>query len=416
MTLSIKRCKLEKIEAAAFHWLPNLEELSLYNNSLEQENSLPNSIFQPLKMSLKILDIRINLMNPKINLMTYPKSVAELQNLVELRMDCLTNKSLPAEYSLLKHLQTLIFGGGQGNIRMLHQNMFAAILKLNVTKIDLTGLYISMIWRQTFSGLKSLSWLDLSNNPYLSLSMKNFAASLNETSVTKLNLNNTGLGTSSKSVSALLRYFCHLPLKELTLDNNYLNGMDPIFKECFPTVEVLSLGDNYLYFSSDLVGDTTFGLPNLIGFNFTWQRQANSLEKVRYRQFQIFKNKPNGKPILCKKGTTCPLPFPPKLQWLDISHHGFFLVVVPQSVILTNTSVKSIGASNCDIQTMKLPVYCPPDRHIKIYLESLDASDNGLQCINATAFDKNVTNCDWNSLKYFNLRNNQLGNIDTNTH
>ena len=111
---------------------------------------------------------------------------------------------------------------------------------------------------------------------------------------------------------------------------------------------------------------------------------------------------------------TCPLILPPILQWVDVSHHGFYLVVVPQSVILTNTSLKSIKASNCGIQSVKLPIYCPPDRHIKIILESLDVSNNGLQCINATAFDKNVTNCDWSSLKYFNLKNNQLGNIDIN--
>ena len=70
-------------------------------------------VFKPLDKSLKMLDIRINLMNPNTDLVNYPKSVAELSNLKELRMDCLTNKSLPAEYSSLKHLQTMIFGGGR---------------------------------------------------------------------------------------------------------------------------------------------------------------------------------------------------------------------------------------------------------------------------------------------------------------
>ena len=114
-------------------------------------------------------------------------------------------------------------------------------------------------------------------------------------------------------------------------------------------------------------------------------------------------------------GMTCPLLLPPRLEWFDISHHGFYLVTVPQSVILTNSSLKSAFASNCGIQTMKLPVYCPPGWNIKIHVERVDVSNNGLQCVNATAFDKNVTNCDWRSLKYINLRSNQLGNIDTNT-
>ena len=416
VSLSMKRNKLQTIQIAAFHGLPNLKELNLYNNSLEQESSLPNSVFQPLNRSLKLLDIRINQMNPNTDLVNYPKSVAELHNLTELRMDCLTNKSLPAEYSSLKHLQTLIFGGGRQNVKMLHQKMFAAISKLRVTKIDLAGLYISMIWGKTFPDLKYLNLLDLSNNPQLSLSMKNFSASLHKTSVTKLNLNNTGLGTASQNASMLLRFFCNLPLKELTIDHNSINNVDPLFKECFPNIEVLSFGDNYLFFSSEFVDDTIFGLHNLTGFNLTWQRQANSITKTGSRQLKTtFKDKHTGKPIVCQEKMTCPLILPPKLKWIDLSHHGFYLVVVPQSVILSNTSLKSIGASNCGIQTMKLPVYCPPGWNIKIYLERVDVSNNGFQCVNATSFDKNVTNCDWSSLKYLNLRNNQLGKIDTNT-
>ena len=417
VTLSIKRSKMEKIEPAAFHWLPNLKELNLYNNSLEQERSLPDSLFQPLNKSLKMLDIRLNLMNPNIHLVNYPKSVAELTNLEELRMDCLTNKSLPVEYSSLKHLQRLILGGGRRNIRILHQKMFVAILKLAVTKIDLTGLYISMIFEKTFSGLKSLNWLDLSNNPKLSLSMNNFAASLNETSVAKLNLNNTGLGTASQNASTMLRLFCNLPLKELTLDHNYIYKLDPVFKECFHTLEVVSFGDNYVLLTGGFVSDSLWGLPNLIGYNLSWQVKANAIARTRFRQLDgkslSIMNKYNG--ISCMIGMTCPLLLPPRLEWLDISHHGFYLVTVPQGVILTNSSLKSAFASNCGVQTMKLPVYCPPDRYIKIHVETVDASSNGLQCVNATAFDKNVTNCDWRSVKYINLRNNQLGNIDTNT-
>ena len=299
--LSIKKSKLEKIEPDTFRWLPNLKELNLNNNSLEQENSLPNSVFQPLNKSLNLLDIRINLMDPNIDLVNYPKAVAELHNLEELRMDCLTNKSLPVEYSSLKHLQTMTFGGGRRNIRIIHEEMFAAILKLNVTKIDLTSLFISMIWEKTFSGLRYLNWLDLSNNPHLCLSMKIFAASLNETSVTKLNLNNTGIGTASSSPSTLLRFFCHLPLKELTLDHNSINHVDPIFKECFSSLEVLSFGDNYLYFSHEFVDDTLFGLPNLVGFNFTWQRQSNSVTTTGHGHLQkVFRKRPIGKLILCK--------------------------------------------------------------------------------------------------------------------
>ena len=134
IAISIKRNKLEKIEPDAFRRLPRLKELNLYDNSLKKETSLLKLVFQPLNKSLKMLDIRMNLMNPNIDLVNYPKSVAELSNLEELRMDCLTNKSLPAEYSSLKHLQTLIFGGGRWNVRILHQKNVCSYFKVKGNK------------------------------------------------------------------------------------------------------------------------------------------------------------------------------------------------------------------------------------------------------------------------------------------
>ena len=47
-------------------------------------------------------------------------------------------------------------------------------------------------------------------------------------------------------------------------------------------------------------------------------------------------------------------------------------------------------------------------------LETVDLSNNGLKCVNESSFDQRQTNCDWNSVKYFYLNNNNLGQISGN--
>ena len=104
--LSIKDNQMMRIDAGVFQHMPNIQELVLYNYSLEHENSLPESLFQPLSKSLKMLDIRMNILNRKLYLVNYPTSIGKLYNLRDLKMDCLRNKSLPFEYANLKQLKT----------------------------------------------------------------------------------------------------------------------------------------------------------------------------------------------------------------------------------------------------------------------------------------------------------------------
>ena len=44
----------------------------------------------------------------------------------------------------------------------------------------------------------------------------------------------------------------------------------------------------------------------------------------------------------------------------------------------------------------------------------MNVSNNNLQCINASFANKTVSGCDWSTLKYLYLGNNELGNIDGN--
>ena len=44
----------------------------------------------------------------------------------------------------------------------------------------------------------------------------------------------------------------------------------------------------------------------------------------------------------------------------------------------------------------------------------MGCSNNDLQCVNFTAFDINVTNCDWSCLKYLYLSHNRFGDSEDN--
>ena len=242
--LGIRHNRLKKIDTGVFGRLEKLETLDLYNNSLKYQDSLPGSVFHPLSQSLKVLDIRMNLLGDEVH---YPSSVGELHHLEELRMDCLRGQSLPSEYSNLKQLRKITFTRAHKNVGLLSDNMFNGVKDLNITEVDLASLEIGVIDKQTFSRLPNLKKLDLSNNNVLSLQFHTFASSLKNTSIQSLMLNNTGIGGSGlKGTSMKIKEFCGLKLKILTLDFNQIEGLGPIFRICFPELEILSLADNYL--------------------------------------------------------------------------------------------------------------------------------------------------------------------------
>ena len=122
--LSIRHNQITEISTGTFKELYKLENLDLYNNSLKYENSLPGSVFIPLSHSLKVLDIRMNLLGADGH---YPPSVNELHNLEELRIDCLRDHSLPSEYSELKQLRKIVFSGGRKNVGLLGDDLFSAL-------------------------------------------------------------------------------------------------------------------------------------------------------------------------------------------------------------------------------------------------------------------------------------------------
>ena len=384
------------------------KKLNLYNNSLELVNSLPKSVFLPVRTSLKVLDIRMNLKNENLDLLNYPVSVGKLYNLVELRMDCLRGKPLPGEYRYMVHLEKLVFMDGRTNIVTLQNNVFDSVSMSKISEINLAGLNIQTIGLQTFSKLKALKTLDLSNNLRLVNHVGDIAASLRNTSVKALRLNNTGLSTSP-SVTTVLKQFCHIDLTELTLDGNYIHIIEPVFRDCFPNLEVLSLGYIFIFLYTSLMDDI-LSLKKLIGFDIS--HQGKYLDSDVPTKSRATLKRKTRETHLCEEDMACPVVLPPKIKWIDASHNQFHTADVTEMVLMRNNTLSFLNVSHSGMQTLRRPLYCA--FNITPQIEVIDLSNNNLRCFVANFFNKTETRCNWHSLKFFYLKNNQLGNIEGN--
>ena len=311
LVINLKNNKIGQIGTTAFKYLPKIRKLNLFNNNIR---FLTKSVFIPISKSLLMLDIRMNVKEDNKESLNYLSPVAELTNLIDLKMDIIKNKSLPKEYGQLKHLQKLSFMGGGRYIKFIHDDMFDSVKLLNITEVHLIGLQLDIIGKLTFIKTPNLRILDLSNNPRLGTHLSDIAASLKNTSIEALRLNNTGIGNAYKSSTEIVKSFCGFGLIELTLDDNFIHKIDPIFSKCFQKLEILSLADNYLEETLELVFDT-LQIEHLVGLNYSSQSRVgdnvvpdseNKRLKRRAGQFHI-----------CEQHMACPMIFPPKFKWVD---------------------------------------------------------------------------------------------------
>ena len=156
------------------------------------------------------------------------------------------------EYDKLKKLTKLSFAGGRKEVGSIRDDMFKAVSKSGIIDVNLGELNIGVIGNGTFLNLPKLRTLDLSNNPYVIIHLENTIPSLKKTAIQTLHLNHTGIG-QGKSTTPVLKTLGELGLKELTLDDNAIEKLDPVFSEYLPDLEVLSLGNNVIYFDVNLL-------------------------------------------------------------------------------------------------------------------------------------------------------------------
>ena len=114
----------------------------------------------------------------------------------------------------------------------------------------------------------------------------------------------------------------------------------------------------------------------------------------------------------CDKHMVCPLIFPPKLQWLDLTQSGLGIKQFPELVLLRNSTLKSVDLSYNGLHFIEQPIYCLKTNTSSVVpeIETINFNNNALQCITSDF----LRHCDWSSIKQIFMRNNKLGQIEEN--
>ncbi len=219
LVLTLRNNLMETIDEGAFDNLPQLQDLNLFGNCLTSNFSLSESVFSKLASSLKKLDLRKNCpCNQTLQGCVYPKSVAKLTRLTELKMDLLRDVVITEDFSSLVALNSLTFGGGT-KLKYVG-DLFTSFRLLNVTEVNLSGLDIGRIHNDTFYAFPNLVKLVLSDNPRLGSNVAEISDSLHNTSIQTLILDNIRLEYQDWTASDTLRRFCGLNLKMLSINQN----------------------------------------------------------------------------------------------------------------------------------------------------------------------------------------------------
>lgn len=432
LLLSMRHNNLNHIETDAFRNMSSLKILDMFDNNLQENDSLPLSVFVPISNSLKVLDIRRNLMKDNITLVDYPIAVRALKKLKVLKLDCIKLKPLPPEYGELQNLQRLIFGGGRSDVVHLADTMFDAVSSINILEINLVNLRLGYVHGSTIGKVRSLQILELGHNLNLAPILEDIIQGLKNTSIQRLRLNNTNIGDRA---NAVIKSMHGLQIKELLMDQNSIYNIDPILTTNIPNIEILSFGDNYLYERSALIWDI-YHLEFLVGLNLSWQQRENSVfsvEKEEIPQLQLENNpmkmevvgaktkqherfrRGTSKIHICERDFSCPVKIPKYMQWVDMSHYGLHLPDVPELVILTNSTLKYVNLAYSEVQFFKKPTFCPTGLfHTTVQIETFDFRFNTIQCFNESMFDYEVTHCKWDSLKHLYFESNKLGEVEGN--
>ena len=201
-----------------------------------------------------------------------------------------------------------------------------------------------------------------------------------------------------------------LHLKELILDSNFIRDLEPIFNTtCFSELEILSLAENCLVESINLTYNI-FTLKHLVGLNMSSRCRVNENKAIipSNNKRRISKRAID----ICGRDMACPIILPSKMKWIDLSHSGIHISQIPEMVLLRNCTLSNLRVSYTGMMTIQHPIYCV--FNVLFPLETVDFSNNGLKCVNESSFDQRQTNCNWNSVKYFYLNNNNLGQISGN--
>ena len=261
--------------------------------------------------------------------------------------------------------------------------MFDQIENISLKYLDMSGVEFTEIRGQW--NFQHLETLKLSHNHFFDNGMPSIFIHhgiLKMPNLKHLYLQNVLL--ASYEFNRLINYVHGSKLKTLEVDRNRITKMLVSFNLHMPNLEKLSLAENLLPSSLELLADI-LSLKHLKDVNLSGQNRIWSYHE-RYRRYYTM-GAEQKKICFIEPHRACPFSIPENLTSLDLSS-SFPGPVIPELVLMNNNTLRLVNLSFNAIQHLPKPFFCAANT--KPAINTLDLSNNKIECITSSFF----THCD----------------------
>ena len=306
---------------------------------------------------------------------------------------------LGSGFSQLHNLSELLFSKGKVRCAILVDKIFENIENISLKYLDMSSVEFTEI--RGYWNFRHLETLKLNNNHFFNNGMPSifsYIGILKMPNLKHLYLHNVLL--ACHDFNRIVTYVHESKLRTLEVDRNHITKMLVLFHLHMPNLEKLSLAENLLPSSMELLWDilslTHLKDVNLSGQNRIWSDDTHQ----RYRRYYTLTAE---QPNICfiESHRACSFSVPENLTSLDLSS-SFPGPVIPELVLMNNNTLRLVNLSFNAIQHLPKPFYCAANT--KPAISVLDLSNNKIECITSSFF----TQCDWSSLNIFKLNQNKL--------
>ncbi|XP_045208462.2 toll-like receptor 4 [Mercenaria mercenaria] len=385
---------VDTLSKGVFEGLKNLLTLEISGNKIRYDNpSLSRAVFKPLKKLVR-LNLHQNLNSVDKNEKYPTKALSHLVYLKHLLIDGIESENISNAFSFMTNLKTLELSSeyGRCNLKEITATMFKNLK--DITDLRISNCSLNYVEKGSFSGMKSLTNLDLSYNEILHFkSLANVTYGLQGKNITDLKLVkiHETYGDCTRIEADHLAYFKDVQVDNVYLDNNRLAYVSEDAVQNIPrSIHKLSVTNNML-----LAGEYIHKIFEKSVFqNLRYLTMAE--QNMNYDALKFFNNKSRH---MLKSITGASSYSESASEDNAVRKYE----QVRQSILPNNTLDKETlpFCANCYLQDIRYDIilYFPAD------LKDLDFS--GLRIRNEL---KNICICEPNSLMRINLERNIFWN------
>ncbi|XP_052106961.1 toll-like receptor 4 [Mytilus californianus] len=296
----------------SFQGLEELVTLNLESNNLKYDiDMIPSNCFKNTPQ-LRYLNLKTNV-GYYSSAQKYP-NLSSLSELNILKLDGLPHDSFPRGLKTLSKLSYLDLSSKDCDIGIIQSKFFQYTPHLRY--IDISHCQVKKVWKNTFSGLKNLTHLNVSYNENLEFDgIGNITYDLQFTSIEVLKFNKVHetFAMNSEIRRHTLKYLQHTNLRELHMDSNRLQNVKTGVVSKLPkSLDRLSMADNMLSFGKYILEGKNMNISFLnVSFQFT-------SHKPTFGSTDRYESHLKAKRIKRAFGVNFPLPFPKNLREVHV--------------------------------------------------------------------------------------------------